>query len=314
MLNTPLKMINLRGRLLSNEPLANYTSWRVGGPAHYLYVPTDIDDLASFLAQLPDAMPLLWLGLGSNVLIRDGGVNGTVIVTQGALDKLSQLDAQLIRAEAGVSCAQFARYSARLGLTGAEFMAGIPGTVGGALAMNAGCYGGETWQRVRYVETVDRNGKKHVRAAAEFTVAYRYVKRPENEWFVAGHFELMQGDKVKALADIKSLLEKRNAAQPTGLPNCGSVFRNPPGQHAGHLIESCGLKKSMMGGAYVSEKHANFIINGGHASAADIEALISHVRTIVLQQHGIHLIPEVCIIGKSKDKNCSALSSLLNEQ
>src|SRR3990167_4856130 len=228
MLNTPLKMINLRGRLLSNEPLANYTSWRVGGPAHYLYVPTDIDDLASFLAQLPDAMPLLWLGLGSNVLIRDGGVNGTVIVTQGALDKLSQLDAQLIRAEAGVSCAQFARYSARLGLTGVEFMAGIPGTVGGALAMNAGCYGGETWQRVRHVETIDREGKKYLRAAEEFEVAYRSVNRSQNEWFVAGHFELMKGDKMKALADIKSLLEKRNLAQPTGLPNCVSVFRTPP--------------------------------------------------------------------------------------
>src|SRR3990167_2342052 len=278
MLNTTLKMINLRGRLLSNEPLANYTSWRVGGPAHYLYVPTDIDDLASFLAQLPDAMPLLWLGLGSNVLIRDGGVNGTVIVTQGALDKLSQLDAQLIRAEAGVSCAQFARYSARLGLTGAEFMAGIPGTVGGALAMNAGCYGGETWQRVHQVETIDRFGKIHLRNAHEFEVAYRHVKRLPDEWFLSGHFALALGDKAKALQDIKSLLEKRNAAQPTGLPNCGSVFRNPPGKYAGQLIECSGLKNAAIGGAYVSPKHANFIINGGSASAADIEGLIAHVR------------------------------------
>src|SRR3990167_8348224 len=190
----------LRGQLLPNEPLAQYTSWRVGGPADYVYLPANLADLAVFLRDLPMEMPLMWLGLGSNTLIRDGGLAGVVIVTQGMLHELSVITEGVVRAEAGVSCGQAARYTARQGLAGLEFMAGVPGTVGGALAMNAGCYGGETWQRVRYVETVDRNGKKHVRAAADFTVAYRYVKRPENEWFVAGHFELMQGDKVKALA------------------------------------------------------------------------------------------------------------------
>ncbi|MEO8402031.1 MAG: UDP-N-acetylmuramate dehydrogenase [Gammaproteobacteria bacterium] len=294
------KLENLRGRLALNEPLAEYTSWRVGGPADFLYIPADVNDLSIFLQQLPENCPLLWLGLGSNVLIRDGGVNGAVIVTQGALHEMSQLDVTRVRAEAGVSCAQFARYSARLGLTGAEFMAGIPGTVGGALAMNAGCYGGETWQRVHAVETVDRQGKKRIREAADFEVAYRHVKRPQDEWFVAGHFELMIGDKTKALADIKSLLAKRNAAQPTGLPNCGSVFRNPPDNYAARLIEQCGLKKTSIGGAYVSEKHANFIINGGDATANDIESLILHVHSTVEKQQGVKLIPEVCIIGNAE--------------
>lgn len=288
----------LKGKLLRDAPLAEYTSWRVGGPAEYLYIPANIEDLALFLRALPTEMPLLWLGLGSNVLVRDGGIPGVVIVTQGALQNMQQQDVSLVRAEAGVSCAQFARYTARLGLTGVEFMAGIPGTVGGALAMNAGCYGGETWQHVRCAETLDRQGYKHLRRAADFTVAYRQVIRPADEWFVAGYFALTLGDKEKGLAEIKALLKKRNAAQPTGLPNCGSVFRNPPGDYAARLIEQCGLKKTSLGGAYVSEKHANFIINGGHATAADIEALIAHVHAVVAKQHGVNLIPEVCILGK----------------
>ncbi len=190
------------------------------------------------------------------------------------LNQLSALETGLVRAEAGVSCAQFARYTARLGLTGAEFMAGIPGTVGGALAMNAGCYGGETWQCVAAVETLNKKGEIKTRLPVDFEIAYRHVKRSENEWFVAGHFALQSGDKAKALAEIKSLLEKRNASQPTGLPNCGSVFRNPPGNYAARLIEQCGLKAKVIGDAIVSAKHANFIINQGRASAADIEKLI----------------------------------------
>lgn len=288
---------NLRGVLSRDKPLADYTSWRVGGPAEYLYIPADVEDLANFLRQLPEAMPLLWLGLGSNVLIRDGGVTGAVVVTQGALNQLTQLDTQLVRAEAGVSCAQFARYSARLGLTGAEFMAGIPGTVGGALAMNAGCYGGETWQQVRYVETLDRQGNRRLRPAADYEVSYRHVKRPADEWFIAGHFTLALGNKEQSLAEIKALLAKRNAAQPTGLPNCGSVFRNPPNHFAARLIELSGLKQKMLGGAYVSEKHANFIINNGAASALDIESLIKHIQATVEELQGVNLIPEVCILG-----------------
>lgn len=289
----------LRGRLLQNEALAEYTSWRVGGPADYVYIPQDIQDVATFLKSLPQTVPVLWLGLGSNVLIRDGGIDGAVIITQGALNHIESINSHLIRAEAGVACAQLARHTARLGLTGLEFLAGIPGTVGGALAMNAGCYGGETWNLVQSVEMINREGEIISRPATDFTVGYRHVKKSPSEWFVAACFQLKTGNKDVSLAEIKNLLEKRTNAQPTGLPNCGSVFRNPPGNFAGNLIEQQGLKGTMIGGARVSEKHANFIINENNATAADIEQLILHVQKTVEREQGIKMIPEVCVIGKS---------------
>lgn len=288
----------MRGRLLKNTSLADYTSWRVGGPAESLYIPSDSNDLAVFLKQLPEDEPLLWLGLGSNVLIRDRGVEGVVIVTQGALHSLTQIDELTIRAEAGVACAQLARYTARLGLTGLEFMAGIPGTVGGALAMNAGCWGGETWQTVFQVETMSRKGDQQIRPASDYQIGYRHVAGPKEEWFVAGHFKLALGEKARSLAEIHTLLEKRSASQPTGLPNCGSVFRNPTPQYAARLIEECGLKGVQIGDAIVSEKHANFIINQGKAKASDIEELIAKIIDNVFEQHGVRLLPEVCIIGR----------------
>lgn len=288
----------LRGQLLKNELLANYTSWRTGGPADYVYIPADLDDLSQFLHHLNPTIPITWLGLGSNTLIRDGGIEGVVIITQGALNKLSQVDNQEIRAEAGVSAAQLARHTARLGAKGLEFMAGIPGTVGGALAMNAGCFGGETWRFVRSVETINRKGEIKRRAIQDFEVSYRHVKRPEGEWFVAGYFSLQPGDKETSLNEIRTLLEKRNNSQPTGTANCGSVFRNPPGNYAGRLIEECGLKGKQVGGACVSLKHANFIINENQASAADIENLIAEIGTIVLEKTGVRLIAEVCVLGR----------------
>ncbi len=288
----------LRGRLLPSEPLANYTSWRVGGPANYVYIPADLADTVCFLQELPAETALLWLGLGSNTLVRDGGIDAVAIITQGALSKISLADSVIVRAEAGVSCAQIARYTARQGLTGLEFMAGIPGTVGGALAMNAGCYGGETWQKVCKVESIDRLGVLRSRPASDYEASYRHVVCPENEWFIAGYFELVPGDKKQALDDIRVLLGKRNASQPTSWPNGGSVFRNPKDNHAAKLIEQSGLKGFKLGGASVSEKHANFIINEGGASAADIENLIEYVASIVEQKHAIKLIPEVRIVGK----------------
>ncbi len=291
---------NCRGRLMPNESLAPYTSWRVGGPADFVYIPADLADVSNFLQQLPQQVPLLWLGLGSNTLVRDGGIEGVAIITQGALIEMNHDDPLVIRAEAGISCAQLARHTARLGLTGIEFLAGIPGTVGGALAMNAGCYGGETWQHVVKVETIDRQGKRQERSAADFEVAYRHVKRPENEWFAAGYFQLNNGEKSQSLEKIKTLLEKRNMAQPTSWPNGGSVFRNPPGDYAARLIEQSGLKGKAIGKARVSEKHANFIINEGEAKAKDIETLIAQVASTVEEKQGIKLIPEVCIIGKNQ--------------
>src|SRR3990167_1451034 len=205
---------SLRGKLLKNEPLLHYTSWRTGGLADYLYIPADLDDLSFFLRHLKPSVPLTWLGLGSNTLVRDKGVEGVVVVTQGALNQL-QADDQQIRAEAGLASAQLARFSARQGLKGLEFMAGIPGTVGGALAMNAGCFGGETWAFVKAVETINRHGVVVKRLLPEFEVRYRHVKRPDEEWFVAGYFSLAPGDKKQSLEAIRHLLERRSDTQPT---------------------------------------------------------------------------------------------------
>lgn len=287
------------GQLLKNESLAKYTSWRTGGPAEYIYIPASLEDLIHFLQNLAENIPLTWLGLGSNTLVRDGGVAGVVVITQGALNKLGETPSGEIRVEAGVASTQLSRHTARMGKAGLEFMAGIPGTVGGALAMNAGCFGGETWNFVTAVETINRYGEIQKRSLHEFQVNYRHVVRPEGEWFVAGHFALQLGDKEKSLSDIRTLLERRNTTQPAGTANCGSVFRNPAGNYAGRLIEQCGLKGTTVGGASISDKHANFIINHNGATAADIENLISHAGAIVEEKTGVRLIPEVCIIGRS---------------
>ena len=287
----------LRGNLRHDEPMARHVSWRVGGPARTFYEPADIDDLVAFLQQLPGDEPLLWLGLGSNLLVRDGGISGTVIATSGALMDLLQVDALTVQAGAGVACNKVARFCAGLNLVGGEFLAGIPGTMGGALAMNAGAFGGETWPLVRRVETIDRHGVRRWREPGDFQVAYRDVRGPAGEWFITVELQLQAGDGAASLARVKALLERRNQTQPIGLPSCGSVFRNPPGDHAARLIESCGLKGVCCGGACVSAKHANFIINSGDATAADMEALIAQVAETVERMHGIRLHREVHIVG-----------------
>ncbi len=287
----------LRGALRMNEPLARYTSWRVGGPAQRLYRPADTEDLALFLSRVAADEPLFWLGLGSNLLISDAGLPGTVIHTQGCLNGISQLSDQVIRVEAGASCAKVARFASRLGLVGAEFLAGIPGTMGGALAMNAGAWGGETWPLVRCVRTIDRQGQIRERDQGEFSYGYRQVSSPDGEWFLGADLVLEPGDTEAAQARIRELLDRRAAAQPTGVPSCGSVFRNPQGDHAARLIETAGLKGRRLGGAEVSPKHANFIINLGNATAADIAALIDLVQDEVERRHGIRLQPEVRRLG-----------------
>ncbi len=287
----------LRGELKFNEPLAGYTSWRVGGPADRCYRPADLEDLQAFVASLPDDEPLEWIGLGSNLLVRDGGIRGTVILPFGGLDTLELLDNRCIRVGAGVACNKVARFAARAGLTGAEFLAGIPGTMGGALAMNAGAFGGETWPLVVRVETLDHHGELHLHDRSDYDVSYRTVTGLRDEWFVSAELQLRPGDAQVALDNIKVLLEKRSATQPTGVPSCGSVFRNPPNDFAARLIETCGLKGERIGNAQVSEKHANFIVNLGEARAEDIEALIRYVQDRVAQRHDVRLEPEVRIIG-----------------
>jgi UDP-N-acetylmuramate dehydrogenase len=288
----------LRGETIVDEPMSRHGSWRAGGPARRFYKPADLDDLSAFLEQLDPEEPLLWVGLGSNLLVRDGGFPGTVIHTLGVIDMLEWLDAHTLRAGAGVTCAKVAREAVRKGQTGVEFLAGIPGTMGGALAMNAGAFGGETWPRVTAVETIDRHGVLRTRPASDYRTGYRSVKGPEGEWFVAAHLSLEDGDVEAGQARIRELLAKRGRTQPTQQHSCGSVFRNPPGDHAARLIEATGLKGLTEGGAQVSEKHANFIVNTGTASAADIEKLVNIVRGRVEQAQDVRLEPEVHIVGE----------------
>lgn len=292
-------MTALALQVLRNEPLARYTSWRVGGQADHLVLAESVEALQQFLQQLPANEPLTFIGLGSNLLVRDGGIRGTVIVMHQALQAL-EMQGDRIYADAGVTCAKLARFAASNGRAGAEFMAGIPGTVGGALAMNAGCYGGETWQWVDQLKTIDRTGKVQVRNRAEYQPTYRHVVHPAaDEWFLGGWFAVPAGDGKASAEKIKQLLAKRLASQPLNMPSAGSTFRNPEGDFAARLIEASGLKGSTIGGAQVSEKHANFIVNLGNASAADIEALIERVKTTVHEKQGVELIQEVKVIGES---------------
>ncbi|TAK67770.1 MAG: UDP-N-acetylmuramate dehydrogenase [Betaproteobacteria bacterium] len=292
----------LRGRLALDEPMRKHITWRTGGSADRAYVPADLDDAAQFLRSLPLGEPIYFVGLGSNLLVRDGGIRGTVMLMHSSHAAM-RMDGALIYAEARAASPKVARYAATRGYAGAEFLAGIPGTVGGALAMNAGCHGSETWDRVERVLMLGRSGELRERKPADFDIAYRHValKGAElgaDEWFAAAWFHFERGDGAAALRRIKELLQQRIRTQPLALPNAGSVFRNPPGDHAARLIEACGLKGYAIGGARVSEKHANFIVNAaGRGSAADIENLIAHVRRTVLAQHGVDLIAEVRIIG-----------------
>jgi UDP-N-acetylmuramate dehydrogenase len=284
-------------RVLADVPMSRHTSWHVGGPADFFFAPRDAGDLAAFVRQLPAEIALLWIGLGSNLLVRDGGIRGAVIATHGALSSLERSSATRIRVGAGVPCARIARQCVKWGLGPAEFFAGIPGTLGGALAMNAGAWGGETWRHVLEVEVLDRQGARRTRTPADYEIGYRRVVGPADEWFLAAQLEFERKPGVNDSA-MRELLDKRRETQPIGEWSCGSVFTNPPGDHAARLIESAGLKGFRIGDASVSRKHANFIINHGAARAADIEALIEHVRRTVAAVHHVELATEVRIVGE----------------
>lgn len=293
----------LRGRWLQDEPMARHVSWRAGGKARQAYVPADLDDLALMLKRLPAGEPVMFVGLGSNLLVRDGGYRGTVVFVHAVLGAIGLVGADLVRAGAGVASPKLARFAAMHDLIGAEFLAGVPGTVGGALAMNAGCYGGETWRIVQAVTTLGRDGTIRNRSPSDYEIAYRHVLlRPEcatqEEWFVDATFALEAGSGVEARTRIKDFLARRIATQPLNKPNAGSVFRNPPGDYAARLIERCGLKGHRIGNAAISDKHANFIVNLGGASAADIEALIRLTQHEVETRMGVSLECEVRVVGE----------------
>ena len=311
-----------RGELRTNEPMAQHVSWRAGGAVDRAYTPLDLVDVCAFLRSLRPDEPIYFVGLGSNLLVRDGGLRGTVIFTHRALRHIALRDSRgnggELTVEAGVASPKVARFAAMHDLVGAEFLAGIPGTMGGALAMNAGCYGSETWDVVRRVRTVDRAGNLHERTPGHFRIAYRTVKSryqplavpraagasrradAPNEWFVDAVLVLARGDGAESRRKVKELLARRIATQPLGQPNAGSVFRNPPGTYAARLIEDCGLKGHAIGGAVISPKHANFIVNTGTARAADIEALIELAERSVKQKFDVELEREVRIVGEAR--------------
>jgi len=295
----------LRGELRRDESMRKHTSWRAGGTADRAYLPADLEDLCVFLRGLPTTEPVFFAGLGSNLLVRDGGIRGVVVFTHAALRRFfldEGAGAAEIYAEAGVASPKVARFAAVHNLEGAEFLAGIPGTVGGALAMNAGCYGAETWDAVTRVRTVDRSGRLQIRSPGEYSIGYRRVipVPAQDEFFVAAWFRFRHGDGGRARLAIKDLLSRRIASQPLNEPNAGSVFRNPPGAHAARLIESCGLKGKRIGAAEVSLKHANFIVNKGDATAKDIEELITLVQETVKRRTGVELEREVEIVGEAR--------------
>lgn len=300
-----------RGELRSNEPMVRHVSWRAGGAAARAAWPVDVEDCAALLGSLPSTEDVLMVGLGSNLLVRDEGFDGTVVFTHGALKTLTLEADGTIYAEAGVASPKVARFAATHDLAGAEFLAGIPGTIGGALAMNAGCYGSETWSFVERVRMINRRGEFVVRPPADFEIAYRHVRSltAHDEVFVGAWLRFPSGDGVASRVRIRELLEKRIASQPLQLPNAGSVFRNPPGDYAARLIEAAGLKGLKLGGAQVSEKHANFIVNPqGAARASEIEMLIGQIRAVVMQKFDVELECEVRIVG-GKNKNESGVKA-----
>jgi UDP-N-acetylmuramate dehydrogenase len=299
-------MADLRGPIKESEAMAGHVSWRAGGAAARAFFPVDLDDLANFLGAVRHDEPLLMVGLGSNLLVRDGGFDGTAIFTHGALNTLRREADGSFYAEAGVASPKLARFAGKQGCAEAEFLAGIPGTVGGALAMNAGCHGGETWRYVERVLMLNRSGQQIIRGPEEFAIGYRHagLRNSTDEIFAAAWFRFPPGDVDAARDRMKALLEHRVATQPLALPNAGSVFRNPPGDHAARLIEAAGLKGTQIDGAQVSEKHANFIVNpDGAASASAIEMLIGRIQAEVAEKFGISLVREVRIVGDAAGRS-----------
>jgi UDP-N-acetylmuramate dehydrogenase len=296
--NAAVDAMSLKSSVRHKEPMASHTSWRVGGAADIYFEPDSVASLQEFLASLANDSPITWVGLGSNLLVRDGGIRGAVICTSRLPKVFKPLGNGRVQASAALPCATLAKRAAREGLGPAAFFAGIPGTVGGALAMNAGAFGGETWDNVVMVETVDRKGVIRERDKADFTIEYRSARGAPGEWFLGATFEFAKAPDTEP-EKIRRLLRERAEKQPLGLPSAGSVFQNPPNEHAGELIERVGLKGLARGGAVVADKHANFIINTGTASAADIEGLIEDVRLRVKAATGIELKSEVRIIGEA---------------
>lgn len=294
----------VRGQLLKGESLAPFTWFRVGGPADALFLPADADDLAAFLAALPAATSVLPMGVGSNMIVRDGGVEGVVIRLAGRqFAKIEPLEGARIRAGAGALDAMLAKAAAKAGIAGLEFYAGIPGTIGGALTMNAGCYGRETTDVLVEATALDRNGKRVTLTHADFGFTYRRNALPDGLIFLDATFQGSPDDPAAITERMNEITAKREASQPIREKTGGSTFKNPVNASgeklsAWKLNDEAGMRGHRRGGAQVSEKHANFLINTGDATAADIEGLGEDVRAAVKAKHGIGLEWEIKRVGR----------------
>jgi len=289
----------VKGKLSKNISLKDYNSWKIGGSAEFFFEPQDVYDLQSFLLLQKD-LDITFLGNGSNVLVRDGGVEGCVICLKNTLKEYKILENGEFIFEAGLSCMKIAQITAKENFTGLEFLCGIPGSLGGALAMNAGCYGGNIWENISTVNIIDKNGNISCKNKKEFDIGYRNVNLKENNFFISANFILQKNKLSNSMEKIKKFLEDRRVKQPTGLPSCGSVFKNPNNMYAANLIDSLGLKGYKIGGAYISKKHANFIISEKNTKSDDIEKLIDFIQKKVYQKKNIFLETEVKFIGKKK--------------
>ena len=281
-----------------NELLSKHTAWKVGGPADIFFTPQNRDDLSNFLKS-NHGKQITWLGNGTNVLVRDGGIRGAVISTKKSIDKINMETKNSCRVEAGASCMDLALFAEKNQLGPAAFFSGIPGSIGGALTMNAGSFGMETWDLVKEVEVINEKGDISFIEKEKFDIAYRTVTFPFRLWFLSCSM-FLSSDEETTKDNLIELRNQRIKTQPLSEDTCGSVFKNPPGNYAGALIEGSGLKGFKIGSASISEKHANFIVNQGGATAGDIENLINHTRQVVKKNYDIDLQLEVRIMGEKQ--------------
>ena len=279
-----------------NELLSKHTSWKVGGPADIFFIPQNRDDLSNFLKS-NQGNPITWLGNGTNVLVRDGGIRGAVISTKKSIDKINMETDGCCRVEVGASCMDLALFAEKNQLGPAAFFSGIPGSIGGALTMNAGSFGHETWEFVETAEVIDKSGDIHYLDPKEFIFSYRSVKFPFPLWFISCLMHFPESE-TTTKSELKAMRDQRIKTQPLSEDTCGSVFKNPKPEYAGDLIERAGLKGYRIGGCSISIKHANFIVNEGGARSVDIEELIKHVQNIVKAKFDVDLETEVRIIGE----------------
>jgi len=286
-------------KVWTDEPLANHTTWRIGGPADLLIQPKDKASLKTALQILHrHKVPWNVIGRGSNLLVRDGGIRGAVLKVAEGLSHC-EFKGEEVCVGAGYSMIRLAVETGKMGLTGMEFAGGIPGTVGGAVYMNAGAHGSDLSRILIEAEILFENGECKVLTNEELSFSYRTSLLQKQKGIVLeARFQLRAGDRKEIAATLAANKDRRRLTQPLQMPCAGSVFRNPPGDHAGRLIEAAGLKGYRIGGAQVSEKHSNFIVNCGGATATDVLTLINHVRSTILEKNGVDLHPEVLVVGE----------------